>query len=416
MLYMLPYSQWKSWRERIRHFTPAWYAVIMGTGVVSALINNFPYATGSHGLQVAAVVFLILNLILFVVISTYTIARYIMFPEAWSLMLGHRSQSLFIGCIPMSVVTLIDASLAANQKWGTGGTALLYVIWGFWWLDSLLSYIIAFGMIFYMMVRQDHSISNMAALWLLPVVTLIVASSAGGLLSDALRPHSATYALVTTAFSFTMVANGLSLALMMITVYLLRLIIRGLPDPSLILSAFIVLGPLGQGGFSLLVNGQALSELLPLHNYGRFPEAPLAGQMIYAGCFCAAYLLWSMGIGWILVACCSIFHVLRRNKVKFSLSFWGLVFPNGVFALLSVQLSKVLDSPFFRVFGALWSAAVFLLWLCIFVRSIPSVIDGSMIESPCVTEAQAIVPIFSPAAVSDAEFASAFVAPGLKSQ
>ena len=82
----------------------------------------------------------------------------------------------------------------------------------------------------------------MTAVWLLPVVTLVVASSTGGLLAKALRPHSATSALVTTTFSFVMVLIGLSFALMIITVYLLRLITYGTPDITLILSSFIVLG------------------------------------------------------------------------------------------------------------------------------------------------------------------------------
>jgi hypothetical protein len=37
---------------------------------------------------------------------------------------------------------------------------------------------------------------------------------------------------------------------MIFTIYLLRLIVHGPPDISLILSAFLILGPLGQGGFS----------------------------------------------------------------------------------------------------------------------------------------------------------------------
>ena len=82
----------------------------------------------------------------------------------------------------------------------------------------------------------------MTAVWLLPVVTLVVASSTGGLLAKALHPHSVASALLTTAFSFVMVLIGLSLALMIITVYLLRLITYGTPDITLILSAFIVLG------------------------------------------------------------------------------------------------------------------------------------------------------------------------------
>ena len=255
------------------------------------------------------------------------------------------------------------------------------------------------------MVKQDHAIARMTAVWLLPVVTLIVASSSGGLLANAIREHSHTLALVTTGFSFTMVIIGLTIALMMITIYLLRLIIHGPPDPALILSAFVTLGPLGQGGFSLLVNGQDLSILLPLHIGSNFPQSALAGQMLFAGCFIGAYVLWSLGIAWIILACISIAHVFRRAKIPFSLAQWGLIFPNGVFALCSVQLAKVLDSGFFRAFGAAWSCKfesfrystntvlifplsgiVFTLWLVIFIRSIPSFIDGSMFKAPYVDD------------------------------
>lgn len=207
----------------------------------------------------------------------------------------------------------------------------------------------------------------MAAVWLLPVVPLVVASSTGGLLATALKEYSHTLSLVTISISFSMLAMGLGFALMMITIYLLRLIIRGVPDARLVLSAFIVLGPLGQGGFSLLVNGSAISELLPLHlaaSGADFPQSALAGQMIFATCFCGAYALWSIGIAWIVVALCSIYHVVvaRGARLHFSMGYWGLIFPNGVFALLTVELSKVLNSGFFRVAGSLWSGMSFLQW------------------------------------------------------
>ena len=196
----------------------------------------------------------------------------------------------------------------------------------------------------------------MTATWLMPVVTLVVASSTGGLLAHALLPHSASLALLTTAFSFTMVIIGLSFALMMTTIYLLRLITNGPPDPDLVLSAFITLGPLGQGGFSLLVNGQNLSEILPLHMDGdAFPAIALAGQMVFAACFLGAYVLFSMGIAWIIVAFITIFSVRAEVELPFSMAYWGLIFPNGVFALCCLQLAKVLDSPVFRAIGAAWS-------------------------------------------------------------
>lgn len=316
----------------------------------------------------------------------------------------------------------------------------MYALWWFWWLDSAISYAIAFGMLYIMwvsvtsvhlrqtnhplrIVRQEQSLAKMTAVWLLPVVTLVVASSTGGLVARALRPHSVTLALITTTFSFVMVLIGLSLALMIITVYLLRLITYGAPDATLILSAFIVLGerrtfpkaalvantsgsgPLGQGGYSLLVNGENMAELLPLHFGSQFPFSEQVGQMIFVVCFAGAFILWSMGIAWIALAVLSIFSVVRKGKVSFSMAYWGMVFPHGTFAILSVQLAKVLDSSFYRVFGALWcckhfrrtfhllgdltsrfEGVVFSLWAWMFTRSIPPFIDGSLFKAPYVPD------------------------------
>jgi len=196
----------------------------------------------------------------------------------------------------------------------------------------------------------------MAAVWLVPVVTLVVASSTGGLLSAALRPQSTTLALLTTGVSFIMVIIGLSLAMMMTTVYLARLIVYGPPDANSILSAFIVLGPLGQGGYSLLVNGANLAALFPARSASEFPMSLMTGQLLYSFCFCMSYILWSMGICWVSIAVLSTLSVLKQSGTpRFGLAYWGLIFPNGVYALLSVQLGTVLDSGFFRVFGAIWS-------------------------------------------------------------
>jgi len=223
----------------------------------------------------------------------------------------------------------------------------------------------------------------MTAVWLLPVVTLVVASSTGGLVAKALQPHSVTLALITTTFSLVMVLIGLSLALMMITIYLLRLITCGTPDVTLILSAFIVLGgyriicrmtsvadvpdpgPLGQGGYSLLINGENMAELLPLHFGSQFPFIEQAGQMVFAVCFAGSFILWSMGVAWIILAVLSIFSVVRNGKIPFSMAYWGMVFPHGTFAILSVQMAKVLDSPFYRVVGALWCCKCFRCTCCL---------------------------------------------------
>ena len=86
-----------------------------------------------------------------------------------------------------------------------------------------------------------------------------------------------------------------------------------------------------------------------------------------------------MGLAWILIAC---FSITRRAKTlpPFTISHWCVIVPNGTFASLSVQLSTVLNSSFFRAFGALWTCIVLVLWAGMFMRSIPALIDGSIFK------------------------------------
>jgi tellurite resistance protein TehA-like permease len=100
----------------------------MGTGVVSGLASIFPFGAGSLALKIVTLIFFFLNLIIFVVLSTLTLARYWMFPyvsiftlqtkgltfiisQVWSKMLRHPAQSVFVGCFPMGAATLINSAL-----------------------------------------------------------------------------------------------------------------------------------------------------------------------------------------------------------------------------------------------------------------------------------------------------------------
>ncbi|KAF7330300.1 Sulfite efflux pump SSU1 [Mycena venus] len=375
----------KTLKTCIRHFTWSWHTVVMGTGAVGALVSRFHFGEASEAIKVLTLLFFFINLLFFVAICAATVARYYIFPELWQAMLQHPTQSLFIGAFPMGAATLINLSLTMNQKYSFGGPGFLYTLWAFWWLDCAISLFTAVGMIFVMMTKQQHSLGQMSALWLLPVVTLIVASSTGGLLAAALAHHT-TYASLTTAVSFSLLLMGLSLALMIITVYLMRLVVYGPLDASLVFSSFIILGPLGQGGFSMLVNAQNLDRI-PL-------PVPLSPGAIQTMCFCAAWALWSMALIWLCISLCSVGSVLRRQSVPFSVAYWGTIFPNGVFALLTVELGEVLESPTLNYLGAIFSVLVCLLWLFVFAKTIPAVWNTSVFHSPCALklEEQTLLP------------------------
>jgi len=238
-----------------------------------------------------------------------------------------------------------------------------------------------------MITRQDHSLRMMLPVWLLPIVTLIVASSSGGVLSPPLEEFSAIHALITVAFSVFMVTIGLSLSLMIMTIYILRLVAYGYPDGATILSAFLPLGPTGQAGYAILLIGKNVQSLLPLnHGNSEILKASATGDTIYALCLCISFVLWSFATMWVIFALLGIQEVARESSIPFKLPFWGLIFPNGVYANLTIELYKTLDSSFFRVLGATYSVATLILWIGVFTRTVMLVYNRRIFEAPCLED------------------------------
>ncbi len=176
-------------------------------------------------------------------------------------------------------------------------------------------------------------------MWLLPVVTLIVASSSGGVFAPEIHKYSPEHALITTSVSVFMVSIGLSLALMILTMYLFRLIVHGLPPPASIVSVFLPLGPTGQAGYSILLTGQYFRDALPFGS-SAFLGSPSTGYAIYAMCVGVSFVLWSLCTMWTVFALLSVQHVARRSSIPFKVQTWGLIFPNVKGLLIFMIVTK----------------------------------------------------------------------------
>jgi tellurite resistance protein TehA-like permease len=239
-----------------------------------------------------------------------------------------------------------------------------------------------------MITLQQHSLKSMTTIWLLPVVTLIVGSSSGGVLVPALKIYSPSYALLTATFSACMVAIGLSLSLMLFTIYILRLVVHGYPTGASILSVFLPIGPSGQAAYSLLQLGSSFRSLLPLNHgdAGGLLRQPGTGEAVEVICVVGAMVLWSLASMWILFAMLGLGYTLRRERIEFRLSFWGIVFPNGVYANLNLALATTFSSTFFRVWGSIYSVGTLILWVCIALPTIRMVPSGRIFDAPCLEE------------------------------
>ncbi|KIJ39447.1 hypothetical protein M422DRAFT_230652 [Sphaerobolus stellatus SS14] len=372
-----PNAPLHTFREVIRHFSPAWFGINMATGALSSLFHVFPFVGHPRIMNTFALIFFFLNVVLFVLFSALTVARYVMYPQSLGIMLRYSPQSLYWSCAPMALATIVTTGISVvAQYWGFGGTAFIYFLWAIWWADVVLSFICAFGLFHVMSVYQKLSIECITPRWLLPIMAFIVAATEGQFMANTLIPLSLHNAFLTIGMSILMLVMGASLALMLLTLWIRRLLIEGIPDALSIITSFLPLGPCGQAGYALLIAGRNLKVTLP-YGTGDFMGEADVGKILNVICFFIAFALWCFEVWWLLSAIIAIVDLFsRRLRIPFKLTSWGLVFPNGVHALFTLQLGQSLDSPIFRIFGAIHAIIVGLLWIGLTIKTVIQVFDG----------------------------------------
>ncbi|KAM5535344.1 hypothetical protein V8D89_011029 [Ganoderma adspersum] len=373
--------------ECVRHFTPSWFAAITGTGAVGLLWHNFPYAEGSTPMLVFTYIFFFLNLFLFLLFNVVTAIRYFMFPRIWLSMIHHPTQSLFLATYPMSVSTLVNVAVVLlYQQGGFGGKGFLYTLWAFWWFDLFLSALSAYGIVHLMFTRQKHTLESITAGWVLPILPLLTCAGTGGILAAPLLEFAASKSLTTLAVATVCASMGLALAFMLLALYLLRLILHGPPRGPGVVSVYIPLGPIGQGGYDLLLLGAGYDAVLPLPGNATVLGAEGVGMVVRVVVLVVALALWAVGTMWLLYGLLATADVLWHDHVHFKQAFWSLLYPNGIYANLCIQLYRATDATFFRMYGAVYGAATLAVWVAVFARTVMLVYSGAMFRAPCIDD------------------------------
>ncbi|KAI7477421.1 putative C4-dicarboxylate transporter/malic acid transport protein [Hortaea werneckii] len=367
------------WRRIVRNFTPSWFSVTMGTGITSTLLHNLPY--NGVWLRYISYVLFALNVLLFIIFSLISLLRYTLYPEIWHAMIRHPAQSLFIGTFPMGLATIVNmVAFVCVPAWG-GATWKL--AWALWWIDSALAMATCCYLPFVLMAHHNHNLTTVSAAWLLPIVSTIVAAASGGVVASVIPSPHHHAALITLITSYVLWGTGLPLAMCVLAIYFLRLSTQSLPAKELIVSTFLPLGPLGQGGFGIMQLGKVAMTVFPGTDALPAASHVYTGEIFYTVGFLVALLLWGFGLVWLFFAVATI-H--RTPKFPFNMGWWGFTFPLGVYATSTTMLGSELPSAFFRVLGTIFSVAVTLLWIVVSCGTLQRAWTGEMFFAPCLKD------------------------------
>jgi len=364
---LTPLSQLSSTREVIRQFTPNWFAMTMGTGVLALALAQFPGPL----VQVGYYIWL-LNIMLFATFSVLYAARWIMFFDQASQVFGHSVVSMFFGCIPMGLATIINGFLVFGLPL-MGGIAV-EIATTLWWIDVAMSVICGIAIPYLMFTRQTHSIDQMTAVWLLPMVAAEVAAASGGLLAPHMAdPHAQLVVLIT---SYVLWALSVPIALSVIVVLVLRLAIHKLPHISMASTSWLALGPIGTGALGLMTLGQDAPAIFSINDLGQL-GAVASGLGVIGG-----LLLWGYGLWWFSIATLVTLRYSREG-LPFNLGWWGYTFPLGVYSLATLKLGTLLPLNIITLFGTGLVVVLIIVWMIVAARTVCGAWRGNLFVAPC---------------------------------
>ncbi|BDA50428.1 Sulfite efflux pump SSU1 [Coccomyxa sp. Obi] len=359
----------------IINFVPSWFAVCMGTGIVAILLHTSPRQF--KGLEYISTVFYLLNIVLFVLFLVLSIARYTLYPWVLVRMLKHPGICMFLGTLPMALCTIINGTvLIVVPAFGQWAVYLVQVLW---WLDVALTFLSSFVIPMLMFHIHQLALETMTAAWLLPLVPTVVAAASGGLVATVVGRNSAAAILVV---SYMLWGTGMGLSFLVMTLYFHRLAVHNLPTSEVIVSAFLPLGPLGQGAFGIIQLAKAAKPILQTAD---FESAAPAADTIYIVSVLVGLLMSGLGFWWLVHGVSSVLIRQFNGGIVFNMGFWGFIFPLGVYTAAIIAIAQALDSA-----ALSWLAVVFIivlvcLWFFVAASTVANSLNRKLFVAPCLT-------------------------------
>lgn len=344
----------------IRHFTPNWFAAVMGTGITAICLNTLQSSLIEWHFIATYVWFL--NIIIFVILLSLLVAKTTLYPESWVRMLKNSVQPMFLSCIPMGMATIINGFIFFGIK--IFGNIAIDIAIFLWWIDVLMSIICIVIVPYFMFKHHEHNLKNMTAVWALPFVACNVAALSGAILLP--------YMPIDTAFAVFILnivlwSISICLALGILVILFQRLALHQLPPIELASTMWLPLGPTGTGSLAIFMLGKSL---VGLHFVGL--SAQYAGfiQGFYVLSMFIALALWSFGTWWLIIAFLVTLSYIRKQVMSFNLGFWGYTFPFGSYIMATVYFARTTGFSLLKSYSEALIYILAIIWLAVFVRTL----------------------------------------------
>ncbi|MDA8252411.1 MAG: tellurite resistance/C4-dicarboxylate transporter family protein [Rhodospirillales bacterium] len=325
--------------QAVKHLPPAYFALVMATGIVSIAAWNFD-------LSVVARSLFALNLAAYTVLAVLTILRIASYPRLFfGDMTDHRLGPGFFTAVAGSCILGVQFLVIANSTAAATGFLTLGVVL---WIGLTYTIFTAFT------VKRDkpsleHGITGA---WLIAVVAT---QSVAVLAALVARHWSQPYRLELNFFALSMWLWGGMFYIWIISLIFYRYSFFAFSPSDLTPPYWINMGAM------------AISTLAGARLVENTPDAPfLASLLPFLKGFTVFY--WATGTWWIpMLLVLGVWrHVIQRFPLRYDPLYWGAVFPLGMYSVATWQMSTALDLPFLAPLTWMMFMAALAAWALVF--------------------------------------------------
>lgn len=212
-------------RQRMHHFTWAWFTLPMSTGGLSLLIFAQPHQF--PGLRQIGLFVYIVNIIIFTLLTFAMLSRFFLHHGDFYKSLSHPREGFFFPTYFLSIATLITST----QRYAIPeqDTALVWAIQTAFWGYVVVTLIVAVGQYSFVFATHNFELQTMMPTWILPIFPIMLSGTIASVIADT-QPEISAVPIVIAGMSCQ--GLGLSVAVMMYAHMVGRLMSAGMYKPA----------------------------------------------------------------------------------------------------------------------------------------------------------------------------------------
>lgn len=345
----------------------------MGTGISSLLLRSFPFH--AEWLVRISYIYFALVCMLFITLQVVSVAQLVQSSLNHGLRkhyyyntFKNMDNNVFWGTYAMGLQTIInylfEIATSSSVVNTASATRLMYVVYILWWYDLTSSMFIAWGITF--SIWKGHYITefhphdskatkmmreNLQTVLLLPVITLVVASSGSSIFASTdlfIQTFGRNIQLMTLTVTFIVWLHAIGFVAIILSIYAWNLYVNKLPQVNKVFSVFLCLGPMGQGAFGILL----LTDDIFKYILKYYPIDSNSDPKDYVVTLSVAWFfrifgliasltLLAAGFFFTLLCVFTILSFSREHKkavFTYQKAWWSMTFPLGTMALGTHEL------------------------------------------------------------------------------